>query len=190
MRTVKSEDFGQASECNAFLLAFFSQLPFVYVTESGAITFKEFQTDNLPCEQYHKVVGFLEEVINNTYDPKNLSDQTNGNLYRVKSKGRQDLRLLGFLKNNHNINTSLLIEYIEAKSKNDVIRKLVLKQEYFHIVMFVLNLLRAYQRRDKKAALVHLAMTIVRNSRGDNLMLESLAKERTHNLLMWSEKLK
>lgn len=88
MRTVKSENFGQASECNAFLVAFFSQLPFVNVTESGAITFKEFQTDNLPCEQYHKVVGFLEEVINNTYDPKNLSDQTNGNLYRVKSKGR------------------------------------------------------------------------------------------------------
>ena len=96
MRTLKSEDFGQVSECNDFLIAFFSQLPFVNVTESGAITFKEFQTDNLPCEQYHKVVGFLEEVINNTYDPKNLSDQTNGNLYRVKSKGRQDLRLLGF----------------------------------------------------------------------------------------------
>ncbi|MGD2276279.1 MrcB family domain-containing protein [Bacillus wiedmannii] len=189
MRTVKSEDFGQVSECNAFLVAFFSQLPFVNLTESGAITFKEFQTDNLPCEQYHKVVGFLEEVINNTYDPKNLSDQINGNLYRVKSKGRQDLRLLGFLKDNHNINTSLLTEYIEAKSKNDVIRKLVLKQEYFHIVMFVLNLLRAYSRREKKEALVHLAMTIVRNSRGENLMLESLAKERTHNLLMWSEKL-
>lgn len=189
MRTVKSEDFGQVSECNTFLVAFFSHLPFVDVTESGAITFKEFQTDNLPCEQYHKVIGFLEEVINNTYDPKNLSDQTNGNLYRVKSKGRQDLRLLGFLKDNHNINTSLLTEYIEAKSKNDVIRKLVLKQEYFHIVMFVLNLLRAYSRGEKKEALVHLAMTIVRNSRGENLMLESLAKERTHNLLMWSEKL-
>ena len=150
MRTVKSEDFGQVSECNTFLVAFFSHLPFVDVTESGAITFKEFQTDNLPCEQYHKVIGFLEEVINNTYDPKNLSDQTNGNLYRVKSKGRQDLRLLGFLKDNHNINTSLLTEYIEAKSKNDVIRKLVLKQEYFHIVMFVLNLLRAYSRGKRK----------------------------------------
>ncbi|PFU35504.1 restriction endonuclease, partial [Bacillus cereus] len=89
-----------------FLVAFFSQLPFVDVKESGAITFKEFQTDNLPCEQYHKVIGFLEEVINNTYDPKNLSDQTNGNLYRVKSKGRQDLRLLGFLNDNHDIDMS------------------------------------------------------------------------------------
>lgn len=85
MRTLKSEDFGQVSECNTFLVAFFSHLPFVDVTESGAITFKEFQTDNLPCEQYHKVVGFLEEVINNTYDPKNLSDQTN----RRKTKRRK-----------------------------------------------------------------------------------------------------
>lgn len=189
MRTVKNEDFRQASESNTFLVTFFSQLPFVKVTESGAIIFKEFKTDNLPCEQYHKVVGFLEEIINHTYDPKNLSDQTNGNLYRVKSKGRQDLRLLGFLNENHNIDTSLLIEYIEAESKNEVIRKLVLKQEYFHVVMFVLNLLRAYQRADKKAALVDLAMTIVRNSRGDNLMVESVAKERTHNLLMWFEQL-
>lgn len=159
------------------------------VTESGAITFKEFQTDNLPCEQYHKVVGFLEEVINNTYDPKNLSDQTNGNLYRVKSKGRQDLRLLGFLNDNHNIDTSLLTEYIEAGSKNDVIRKLVLKQEYFQIALFVLNLLKVYPKAAKKATLVDLAMTIVRNSRGDNLMVESVAKERTHNLLMWFEQL-
>lgn len=72
MRTVKSEDFGQVSECNTFLVAFFSHLPFVDVRESGAITFKEFQTDNLPCEQYHKVVGFLEEVINDTYDQRKI----------------------------------------------------------------------------------------------------------------------
>lgn len=189
MRTVKSEDFGQASKCNAFLVTFFSQLPFVNVTESGAITFKEFQTDNLPCEQYHKVVGFLEEVINNTFDPKNLSDQTNGNLYRVKSKGRQDLRLLGFLNDNHDIDDHLLNGYIGAKRKNDVIRKLVLKQEYFQIALFILNLLKVYPKTDKKVALVDLARTIIRNSRGDNLIVESVAKERTHNLLMWFEQL-
>ncbi|WJE21186.1 DUF3578 domain-containing protein [Bacillus cereus] len=189
MRTVKSEDFGQASECNTFLIAFFSRFPFVNVTESQTITFKEFYTDNLPCEQYHKVVKFLEEVISNTYDPKKLSNQINGNLYRVKSKGRQDLRLLGFLNDNHDIDTSLLNEYIGEKSKSDVIRNLVLKQEYFQIALFVLNLLRVYPGAAKKATLVDLAMTIVRNSRGDNLMVESVAKERTHNLLMWFEQL-
>ena len=59
MRTVKSEDFRQASESNTFLVTFFSQLPFVNVTESRAITFKEFKTDNLPSEKYHKVVAIF-----------------------------------------------------------------------------------------------------------------------------------
>ena len=96
MRTVKSEDFGQASECNTFLVAFFSQLPFVDVKESGAITFKEFKTDNLPSEKYDKVILFLEEIMNGTYNPSTLREQTDENLYRMKSNARQDLRLLGF----------------------------------------------------------------------------------------------
>ncbi|PFA22248.1 restriction endonuclease [Bacillus cereus] len=188
VRAVTGENFGQVSEHNAFLMTFFSQLPFVNVTGSKSITLKEFQTDDLPCEQYHKVITFLEEVIDNAYDPKELSNQTTGNLYRVKSKGRQDLRLLGFLNEAHEINITLLNEYIESKNKNAFIRNLILKQEYFQIALFILDLLRSYSKPEKKEALVNLAMTIVRNSRGDNLMLESLAKERTHNLLMWLEK--
>lgn len=188
IRAVTGEDFGQVSEHSAFLMTFFSQLPFVNVTDSKSITLTEFQTDDLPCEQYHKVITFLEEVIDNTYDPKNLSNQTTGNLYRVKSKGRQDLRLLGFLNDDHDIHTPLLNEYIESENKDAVIRKLILQQEYFRIVLFILDLLHSYSKPEKKEALVNLAMTIVRNSRGDNLMLESLAKERTHNLLMWLEK--
>ena len=188
IRTVTSEDFGQVSEHSAFLIAFFSQLPFVNVTDSKSITLKEFRTDDLPCEQYHKVITFLEEVIDNTYDPKDLSHQIDGNLYRVKSRGRQDLRLLGFLDEAHEINRALLNEYIESKNKDAFIRNLILKQEYFQIVLFVLELLNSYSKAEKKAALVNLGMTIVRNSRGDNLMVESVAKERTHNLLMWLEK--
>ncbi|MBC6972776.1 DUF3578 domain-containing protein [Bacillus sp. Xin] len=187
VRAVTGEDFGQVGEHNAFLMTFFSQLPFVNVTGSKSITLKEFQTDDLPCEQYHKVITFLEEVIDNTYDPKNLSNQTTGNLYRVKSKGRQDLRLLGFLNDDHDIHTPLLNEYIESENKDAVIRKLILQQEYFRIVLFILDLLRSYSRPEKKDALVNLGMKIVRNSRGDNLMVESVAKERTHNLLMWLE---
>ncbi|WP_144569557.1 MrcB family domain-containing protein [Bacillus pseudomycoides] len=188
IRTVTSEDFGQVSEHSAFLIAFFSQLPFVNVTDSKSITLKEFRTDDLPCEQYHKVITFLEEVIDNTYDPKDLSHQIDGNLYRVKSRGRQDLRLLGFLDEAHEINRALLNEYIESKNKDAFIRNLILKQEYFQIALFVLELLNSYSKAEKKAALVNLGMTIVRNSRGDNLMVESVAKERTHNLLMWLEK--
>ncbi|MDA1839641.1 DUF3578 domain-containing protein [Bacillus cereus group sp. BY17LC] len=187
MRTVKSEDFGQASECNTFLVAFFSQLPFVNVMGAGAITFKEFKTDNLPSEKYDKVMLFLEEIMNGTYNPSTLSEQIDENLYSRKSRTRQDLRLLGFLNESHEMNKLLLSEYVQSKDKNVYIAQLVLKQEYFQHALFVLGLLEKYSKCEKKAALVDLGMTIVRNSLGDNLMVESVAKQRTGNLLDWLE---
>ncbi|HDR4437092.1 restriction endonuclease [Bacillus thuringiensis serovar brasilensis] len=187
MRTVKSEDFGQASECNTFLLAFFSQLPFVDVKESGAITFKEFKTDNLPSEKYDKVMLFLEEIMNGTYNPSTLREQTDENLYRMKSNARQDLRLLGFLNESHEINQLLLSECVQSEDKKNYMAQLVLKQEYFCHALFVLGLLEKYSKDGKKAALVDLGMTIVGNSLGDNLMVESVARRRTNNLLDWLE---
>ncbi|HDR7719575.1 DUF3578 domain-containing protein [Bacillus albus] len=187
MRTVKSEDFGQASECNTFLVAFFSQLPFVDVKESGAITFKEFKTDNLPSEKYDKVMLFLEEIMNGTYNPSTLREQTDENLYRVKSNARQDLRLLGFLNESHEMNQLLLSECVQSEDKKNYMAQLVLKQEYFRHALFVLGLLEKYSKNEKKAALVDLGMTIVRNSLGDNLVVESVARRRTNNLLDWLE---
>lgn len=187
IRTVKREDFGQASEMNNFLVTFFSQLPFVNVTESGTITFKEFQTDNLPSEKYDKVMLFLEEIMNGTYNPSTLRQQTDENLYRMKSNARQDLRLLGFLNESHEMKQLLLNEYVQSEDKNIYIAQLVLKQEYFRHVLFVLGLLEKYSKDEKKEALVGLGMTIVRNSVGDNLMVESVAKRRTGNLLDWLE---
>ncbi|MGX1459673.1 MoxR-like ATPase [Bacillus thuringiensis] len=190
MRTVKSEDFGQVSECNTFLVAFFSHLPFVDVTESGAITFKEFQTDNLPSEKYDKVMLFLEEIMNGTYTPSTLREQMDENLYRMKSNARQDLRLLGFLNESHEMNQLLLNEYVQSEDKNDYIAQLVLRQEYFRHVLFVLGLLEKYSNSEKKEALVDFGMMIVRNSIGDNLMVESVAKRRTNNLLDWLEQVR
>ncbi|MEK0219748.1 MrcB family domain-containing protein [Bacillus proteolyticus] len=187
MRTVKSEDFGQASECNTFLVAFFSQLPFVNVMEAGAIEFKEFKTDNLPSEKYDKVILFLEETMNGTYKPSTLREQTDENLYRVKSNARQDLRLLGFLNESHEMNQLLLNEYVQSEDKNAYIAQLVLRQEYFCHALFVLGLLEKYSKDEKKEALVGLGMTTVRNSLGANLMVESVAKRRTNNLLDWLE---
>ncbi|GMR64712.1 MrcB family domain-containing protein [Bacillus sp. MN7755] len=187
MRTVKSEDFGQASECNTFLVAFFSQLPFVNVIGAGAITFKEFKTDNLPSEKYDKVMLFLEEIMNGTYNPSTLCEQTDENLYRVKSNARQDLRLLGFLNESHEMNQLLLSEYVQSEDKKNYMAQLVLKQEYFRHVLFVLGLLEKHSKDEKKEALVDFGMTIVQNSLGDNLMVESVAKRRTNNLLDWLE---
>ena len=48
-------------------------------------------------------------------------------------------------------------------------------------------MLEKYSKDEKKAALVDLGMTIVRNSLGDNLMVESIARRRTNNLLDWLE---
>ena len=66
------------------------------VKESGAITFKEFQTDNLPSEKYDKVMLFLEEIMNGTYNPSKLREQTDENLYRLKSNACQDLGYWAF----------------------------------------------------------------------------------------------
>ncbi|GAA3328657.1 hypothetical protein GCM10020331_073510 [Ectobacillus funiculus] len=63
----------------------------------------------------------------------------------------------------------------------------MLEREYFQTVLFTLGLLQNYSKQQKKEALVELGMTIVRNSRGENLMVESVAKDRTRHLLMWLE---
>lgn len=188
-RIINSPDFYQEEELN-FFVSLFAELPFVKVTKINgekAITFKEFQTDNLPSEKYDKVILFLEEIMNGTYNPSMLREQTDENLYSRKSRARQDLRLLGFLNESHEMNQLRLSEYVQPKDKNAYIAQLVLRQEYFRHVLFVLGLLEKYSKGEKKEALVDFGMTIVRNSLGDNLMVESVAKRRTGNLLDWLE---
>ncbi|BCC45549.1 hypothetical protein bcgnr5378_15340 [Bacillus cereus] len=188
-RIVNSPDFYKEEELN-FFVSLFAELPFVKVTKINgekAITFKEFQTDNLPSEKYDKVMLFLEEIINGTYNQSTLSEQMDENLYSRKSRARQDLRLLGFLNESHEMNQLLLNEYVQSEDKNAYIAQLVLKQEYFRHALFILGLLEKYSKGEKKEALVDFGMTIVRNSLGDNLMVESVAKRRTGNLLDWLE---
>ncbi|MEB9406955.1 restriction endonuclease [Bacillus cereus] len=190
VQLVNVNDFVREEEWNAFLISLFAELPFVKVTKingENAITFEKFQTDNLPSEKYDKVILFLEEIINGTYNPSTLREQTDENLYSRKSRARQDLRLLGFLNESHEMNQLLVSEYVQSKDRNAYIAQLVLKQEYFRHALFVLGLLEKYSKDEKKAALVDFGMTIVRNSLGDNLMVQSVAKRRTGNLLDWLE---
>ncbi|AOM09554.1 restriction endonuclease [Bacillus thuringiensis] len=188
-RTINNLDFYSGERSN-FLVSLFIELPFIEVAKINgekAITFKEFKTDNLSSEKYDKAILFLEEIMNGTYNPSTLREQTDENLYRMKSNARQDLRLLGFLNESHEMNESLLNEYVQSEDKNIYMTQLVLKQEYFRHALFVLGLLEKYSKDEKKKALVDLAMTIVRNSLGDNLMTISMAKRRTNNLLDWLE---
>ncbi|MDA1772310.1 DUF3578 domain-containing protein [Bacillus cereus] len=191
VQLVNVNDFVRQEERNAFFISLFAELPFVKVTTINgerAIAFEGFQTDNLPSEKYDKVILFLEEIMNGTYNPSTLREQTDENLYRVKSNARQDLRLLGFLNESHEMNQLLLNEYVQSKDKNVYMVQLVLKQDYFRHALFVLGLLEKYSKDEKKAALVDFGMTIVRNSLGDNLMVESVARRRTNNLLDWFER--
>lgn len=188
-RIASANDFVKTRGRTSFLMAFFAQLPFVEVVQNNgaiAIELKEFKTDDLPSEQFHKVIIFLEEIIEDTYDPVKLSRQIEDqNVYRIKTRGRQDLRLLGFLDEQHNKNEGLFNGYTEAENKNHFLKEQILSLEYFQTALFILEMLRNHTIKEKKQALCDIGMLIVRNSRGDNLMVESVAKERTHNLLMW-----
>lgn len=48
--------------------------------DKATIKLKEFKTDELPNEQYEKVITFLDEVKIGKYDTEQLSKQVEGNL--------------------------------------------------------------------------------------------------------------
>ncbi|KAA0566612.1 DUF3578 domain-containing protein [Bacillus sp. CH30_1T] len=187
-RVVTKEDFVKTKGRTSFIMSFFAKLPFVKVVEKGqkiALSFIEFRTDDLPNEQIHKVTTFLEEVIEGTYQPERLSEQLEGNEYRIKSRSRQDLRLLGFLDKDQHQNEELFHEYIQSSNKIELLRQQMLHKEYFRIALEILGFLKNHTPIEKKRALIEVGKLIVRNSLGDNLMVDSVAKERTTNLLKW-----
>ncbi|MBS4193214.1 DUF3578 domain-containing protein [Bacillus sp. FJAT-49705] len=189
-RNATADDFRKTRGRTSFLMALFSQLPFVEISINNGKTFiqlKEYFTDELPNEQYHKVKSFLEEMINGQYNPKQLSQQLDDKLYRIKSRARQDARLLGFVNEFKEVNMFQLEEYSESSNKDDYIKNILPKLQYINMVLICLDLLRELSEEEKRAAIVELGMLIVRNSRGSNLMVESVAKERTYNLLKWLE---
>jgi hypothetical protein len=190
VRQAGANDFKKTRGRTSFLMAFFSNLPFVEAFTSGrtsTISLREFQTDELPNVQYHNVKGFMEEIITGAYDPTQLNERFDGNVYRVKARSRQDARLLGFINEFNEANQFQLTEYINVKNKDQYIKRILLNLGYFRVILICLDLLRDYSKSEKKVALEELGMLIVRNSRGDNLMVESVAKERTNYLLLWLE---
>jgi hypothetical protein len=187
-RVATKEDFVKTKGRTSFIMSFFARLPFVKVLEKGqktVISFIEFKTDDLPNEQIHKVMTFLEEIIEGTYQPERLSEQLEGNEYRIKSRARQDLRLLGFLDKNQHQNEELFKGYIQSSNKIELLREQMLHKEYFRIALEILGLLKDHTPNEKKRSLIEVGKLIVRNSLGDNLMVDSVARERTTNLLKW-----
>ncbi len=182
-RSIQKEDLSFQFR-SSFILALLNQLPFVRFDRSTKTLYiEEFKTDQLPYEQFHKTMKFLDEVIDGQYDPTQLNQQLEGNEYQFKTNARQDLRMLGFLSESNEMNESIIQQY--KSSSNQTLVKQINKHPYFAIVLEFLDRMNGYSVREKKQVLVELAMTIVRNSRGENLMKESVAKKRTTNLIYY-----
>jgi hypothetical protein len=190
-RIATANDFKKTRGRSSFLMAFFSQLSFVKViAENGpvAIELSEFKTDDLPSETYQNTLEFLEEVVKGKYHPESLSNEIeNKNLLRIKNSCRQDLRLLGFLRENNKIDDVPLNQYIDAKDKRVFLKSLIKEKPYFQMALDILKTLSDRSKNEKRKIFEEIGKLIVRNSQADNLMVVNVAQKRTTNLLRWLE---
>lgn len=173
-----------------FISTLFSLLPFVEkekTNEVMLITLKEYRTDELPSENLINVIEFLDEVIEGRYNTTNLNSDFNKSVLRVLQSRRQDLRLIGFLNETNELNEPLIEKYIKSENKYEFIQKLIINQRYFYDILICLDLLKDFHQKEKTRVLEEIGKLLVRNSTGDNLMVDSVAKKRTHNLLIWLE---
>ncbi|GGE54738.1 hypothetical protein JOC93_000132 [Priestia taiwanensis] len=167
-RLLKDDDLEGSKEYTIFILSFLAQLPFINMEQQNdnyILSLKEFQTDKLPCEQYTNIMKLLHDTMNGEFDPANISQEFHGSQYTVKSRGRQDLRLLGFI---NEVNEMFIANYRQATDKVREIQQCLLDQDYFRISLYILDLLQNYSKSEKKEILLNIGMSIVRNSRGDN----------------------
>ncbi|THE09422.1 hypothetical protein E1I69_22505 [Bacillus timonensis] len=97
VRTATQSDFIKTKGRSSFLMAFFSQLPFVGVTTKEtkvAITLKEYTTDQLPEGNIELTISFLDEIIKDNIDPRKINSIfKEEKIIRLKSRARQGLKL-------------------------------------------------------------------------------------------------
>ncbi|MBH0166750.1 DUF3578 domain-containing protein [Fictibacillus sp. 7GRE50] len=191
IRLANSSDFVKAKGRSSFIMALFSQLPFVSVTQKNgkkAIMLNQFFTDQLPEINLNQVLELLEEVIEKGLDLKSLKQSyPEDNVYRLKSRARQGLKLLGFIDSQYVINVGLIEEYRSSKVRSVILKKQMLKHTYFSIVYELLSKFSDLEKVYKFQAIKELGMLIVKNSTGDNLMRDSVADVRTRYMLSWMQ---
>ncbi|MGD6962311.1 MrcB family domain-containing protein [Fictibacillus phosphorivorans] len=191
IRLANSSDFVKAKGRSSFIMALFSQLPFVSVTQKNgkkAIMLNQFFTDQLPEINLNQVLELLEEVIAKGLDLKSLKQRyPEDNVYRLKSRARQGLKLLGFIDSQYVINVGLIEEYRSSKVRSVILKKQMLKHTYFSIVYELLSKFSDLEKVYKFQAIKELGMLIVKNSTGDNLMRDSVADVRTRYMLSWMQ---
>lgn len=193
LRVASAKDFKKVRGRSSFIMALLANLPFVKISKSGnrtIIKINEFQPDDLPSTTYENLRRFLEDVGSEKYDPKELSSLNDDDFRTLAIRARQDSRILGFLDKQNNVNEAYIDGYMMADDKDAFIKNRLIEHEYTKIVLFCLELLSGLSKQQRRRALEELAMIIVRNPLQKNLMMESVAKRRTHNLLKWMENTK
>ena len=178
-----------AKEKVSHILSILTNLPFATGStehEQSSVQIIKYKTDQLPEMNLSGTMQFLDEIIAGTYHPKKISAtiQEEG-MRRTKLRARQGLRLLGFLDDQFEKNDSLINEYQAINNKTDFLQRRVLTSPYLSMIYSLLKGLNTYSKNDKINVLKSLGMKIVKNSRGDNLMLESVADYRTKNIVSW-----
>ncbi|MDM5317195.1 DUF3578 domain-containing protein [Fictibacillus sp. b24] len=192
-RLANSSDFVNAKGRTSFIMALFSQLPFVSVTQKNgkkAIILNQYLTDQLPEINLNQVLELLEEVIFKKLDLKFLKQRyPEDNVYRLKSRARQGLRLLGFINSEYVLNADLIDEYRSGsgQNKSEILKKQIKKHPYFSIILDLLSSSSDLEKVYKFQAIKELGMLIVKNSTGDNLMRDSVADARTRYMLSWMQ---
>ncbi|WP_404321915.1 DUF3578 domain-containing protein [Cytobacillus firmus] len=63
----------------------------------------------------------------------------------------------------------------------------MVEKDYFYIVLELLEILKKESRSEKRKILIEVGKLIVQNSKGSNLMVDSVAEKRTSNILSWLE---
>jgi MoxR-like ATPase len=190
-RLANSSDFVKAKGRTSFIMALFSKLPFVSVTqknEKKAIQLNQFLTDQLPEININQVLELLEEVNSKGLDLKYLKQSyPEDNIYRLKSRARQGLKLLGFIDSQYIPNVNLIDEYKSSQNKSLILTRQILKHPYFSIVYELLSRSSDLEKVYTFQAIKELGMLIVKNSAGDNLMRDSVADARTRYMLSWMQ---
>lgn len=184
------KDFIKTKGRSSFIMAFFSQLPFVEKgiddTNKAFIQLKEFTTDQLPEASLDQVKDILREVIQEDLDPRTISQKYNDDATRrLKHRARQGLKILGFTDDTYASINNILHEYMNSTHKQQFLSQRIRQSSYLSVIYELLSYLNGVPKQDKLSLLTEIGMLIVRNSMGSNQMVRSVSEYRTRNILNW-----
>ncbi|WP_342025545.1 DUF3578 domain-containing protein [Cytobacillus pseudoceanisediminis] len=163
------------------IFSMLSILPFVELSNRGkilSIYLKTYQTDQLPRDSFKRLNQLLYEF---SQKATNIRDNN------IQYSYTQDIKLLGFIDKNNNLNHRLIDGYIKTKDKILFLQSIMVEKDYFYIVLELLEILKKESRSEKRKILKEVGKLIVQNSKGSNLMVDSVAEKRTSNILSWLE---